>query len=70
MKWPEMQKPLEQGFQAFRMAWSEDRYVEKTEGGRNQLFWESSESFLEEAYEPTQADLNASDWCATGPGGE
>lgn len=70
MKWSEMQKPLQQGFQAFRQAWSEDRFVELTEGGRAQVFWESSEAFLEQEYVPSVEDESAEDWCATGPGGD
>lgn len=74
MKWSEMRKPLEQGFQAFRDEWPEDRYVEKTEGGKDQVFWENAGEFgvtyMEAAFEPSAEDLNATDWRATGPGGE
>lgn len=65
-----MRKPLENGFQAFREEWPEDRYVEVTEGGRYQVFWESYEIYLEAHFVPSEDDLNATDWRATGPGGE
>lgn len=74
MKWSEMRKPLERGFQAFRDEWPEDRYVELTEGGRDQVFWENAgeygTTYMEAPYEPTETDLNASDWRATGPVGD
>lgn len=70
MKWSEMQKPLKNGFQAFRDVWDEDRYLEMTEGGRIQLFWETGESYFESEFVPSTDDISATDWRATGPGGE
>ena len=71
MKWTQVQKPLREGHQAFRAAWPESRYVEMTEGGRVQEFWESPyNDFLEQTFEPSDSDLEADDWMATGVGGE
>lgn len=73
MKYERMAKPLREGMQIFRVSWPDSMYV-MTEFGtvenERPVLVYSAEHPEGVPFQPTDADLTADDWAATGPSGE
>jgi hypothetical protein len=68
MQWASMREPLWRGMQAFRISWPEDAYVMVEDPDVGPLLFTGEHPEGRE-YQPTDVDLSADDWAATGPSG-